>query len=74
MDGKVDKHEFDLMFRRCVNDDTGLEPKGLFNLVQFMMYDRHRHRKITEEDTLELIFVRQQTIPKLEEVLRTIFG
>jgi len=74
LDDKVSKEEFDLMFKRCIQDDTGLEPKNLFNLVQFLMYDKEKKGKITEEDTLELIFVRERSIPKLEEVLRTIFG
>lgn len=62
------------MFKRCILDETGLEPKNLFNLVQFLMYDSQNRGKITEEDTLELIFVRVGDIKKLESILETIFG
>ena len=32
--------EFKLMFHRCRNDRTGLEPRKLFNVVEFMMHDK----------------------------------
>lgn len=38
------------------------------------MYDSQNRGKITEEDTLELIFVRVGDIKKLESILETIFG
>lgn len=74
LDGVIDKHEYDLMYRRCIEDDTGLEPMDLFNLVQFLMYDKRGQYKITEEDTLELIYVRVQNINLLEEEVKKIFG
>lgn len=46
------------MYKRCIFDKTGLEPRNLFNLVQFLMYDLAGRGKITVEDTLELIYVR----------------
>lgn len=33
LDGFVSKEEFDTMYKRCVSDQTGLEPRKLFNLV-----------------------------------------
>jgi hypothetical protein len=33
LDGMVSKHEFEVMYKRCVSDNTGLEPRKLFNLV-----------------------------------------
>ena len=33
LDDRVDVHEFELMYKRCRNDKTGLEPRSLFNLV-----------------------------------------
>ena len=74
LDRKVDRNEFDLMFRRCIEDKTGLEPKNLFNLVQFLMYCQEDSIEIIEEDTLELIFVRVGSIPALEEAIKIIFG
>ena len=38
LDGRIDEYEFRLMYKRCVNDQTGLEPRNLYNLVQFLMY------------------------------------
>jgi len=38
LDGRVNSYEFNLMYRRCRHDTTGLEPRNLYNLVQFLMY------------------------------------
>jgi len=46
------------MYKRCIFDKTGLEPKSLFNLVEFLMFDKHENKKITVEDTLELLYVK----------------
>eukprot|EP01017_Pseudomicrothorax_dubius_P006935 TRINITY_DN1207_c0_g1_i1.p1 TRINITY_DN1207_c0_g1~~TRINITY_DN1207_c0_g1_i1.p1 ORF type:complete len:267 (-),score=81.60 TRINITY_DN1207_c0_g1_i1:111-911(-) len=79
LDGKVDWYEYELMYKRCIYDETGLEPKSLFNMVQFLMYvkdnktNREGHFVITEEDTLELIIVRKGRAA-LEEELEAIFG
>lgn len=65
---QVDKYEFTLMYKRCVFDKTGLEPRSLFNLVQFLMYLMYDDDKtvnydsfpnfITIEKTLELLYLR----------------
>ena len=60
------------MYKRCIFDKTGLEPRNLFNLVQFLMYDIAGRCKITVEDTLELIYVRYPE--QLEEHIHSIFG
>ena len=60
------------MYKRCIFDKTGLEPRNLFNLVQFLMYDLAGRGKITVEDTLELIYVRQPE--QLEDRIYDIFG
>ena len=72
LDEAVNEYEFTLMYKRCIFDKTGLEPRNLFNLVQFLMYDIAGRGKITVEDTLELIYVRYQD--QLEEHIRSIFG
>ena len=33
LDGYVSKEEFLTMYKRCISDETGLEPRKLFNLV-----------------------------------------
>jgi len=74
LDDRVDKEEFDLMYKRCIKDDTGLEPKNLFNLVQFLMFDRRGKWKITEEDTYDLIYVREVSLDALDAAIKIIFG
>lgn len=72
LDGCVSRYEFNLMYKRCIFDKTGLEPRNLFNLVQFLMYDQGNRGQITVEDTLELIYVRYKD--QLEENIKSIFG
>lgn len=72
LDGCINEYEFTLMYKRCIFDKTGLEPRNLFNLVQFLMYDLAGRGKITVEDTLELIYVRHPE--QLEAHLFDIFG
>ena len=52
LDGYVSSKEFDTMYKRCISDVTGLEPRKLFNLVQFLMYDKTFRGKVTVEETL----------------------
>ena len=46
------------MYKRCIFDKSGLEPRQLFNLVEFLMYDKLERCKISVEDTLELLYVK----------------
>ena len=52
LDGFISKEEFQIMYKRCVSDKTGLEPRKLYNLTQFLMYDKNFYGKVTVEDTL----------------------
>lgn len=47
LDGSINEYEFTLMYKRCIFDKTWLEPRNLFNLVQFLMYDLAGRGKIT---------------------------
>lgn len=38
LNGRVDKKEFTLMYKKCIEDKSGLEARNLFNLVQFLMF------------------------------------
>ena len=38
LDGRVNQTEFELMYKKCIEDQMGLEPRNLFNLVQFLMF------------------------------------
>jgi calmodulin len=46
------------MYKRCISDEKEQEPKKLFYLVQFLMYDKEKKAFITEEDTLEILYIR----------------
>jgi hypothetical protein len=72
-DGFVCYDEFIKMYKRCIKDDQGLEPRKLFNLVYFLMFKPTYTGTVTEEDTLELLFVRYGR-EKLDEEIDAIFG
>ena len=40
LDKLVSKDEFEKMYKRCISDIIGLEPRKLYNLVVFLMYDK----------------------------------
>ena len=73
LDGYVSKEEFQTMYKRCISDTTGLEPRKLYNLVQFLMYDKKFKGKVTVEDTLQILFVRYGR-ESLDTEITAIFG
>ena len=72
-DGLVSEAEFIKMYKRCINDEKNLEPRKLFNLVMFLMYDKQGVGKVAEEETLEILFVRHGR-EKLDTEIQAIFG
>ncbi len=58
LDGLICEKEFEKMYKRCITDEKEQQPKKLFYLVQFLMYDKEERRFITEEDTLEILYIR----------------
>ena len=38
LNGRINEYEFWLMYKRCSLDETGLEPRNLYNVVQFLMF------------------------------------
>lgn len=82
LDCMVGKDEFLTMYQRCISDQTGLEPRNLFYLVQFLMYCnkelREKHDKdftgtISVEQTLQILFVRHGR-GELDNEIAAIFG
>ena len=73
LDGYISKQEFQVMYKRCVSDKTGLEPRKMFNLVQFLMYDKTFKGRVTVEETLQILFVRYGR-ESLDEEITAIFG
>ena len=57
-DHAVSWDEFKLMFHRCRNDRTGLEPRKLFNVVEFMMHDKDSSGTIDMDECMEILFRR----------------
>ena len=73
LDGYVDKNEFLTMYKRCISDETGLEPRKLFNIVQFLMYDKDFKGRVSVEETLQILFVRYGR-ESLDDEITAIFG
>lgn len=38
LDKRVDEKEFELMYKKCIEDKQHLEPKNLFFFVQYLMF------------------------------------
>jgi Ca2+-binding EF-hand superfamily protein len=73
LDGVVDWEELRSMFNRNLMDKTELEPVNLFNVVQFMTYDKKNCGTITADDTMAILFARYgQT--QLEMRMKQLFG
>ena len=73
LDGYVSETEYITMYKRCISDQTELEPRTLFNLVQFLMYDKTFRGKVTVEETLQILFVRYGR-HRLDDEIKAIFG
>lgn len=75
LDGMVDWEEFTLMFERNITDDTPqrLEPSGLFNMVQFMMFDEDNSGAVTVDETMTMIYQRYGKDNLLAELTK-LFG
>jgi len=73
LDNMVGWEEFLTMYQRCISDHTGMEPRNLFNLVQFLMYDKEFNGRISVEQTLQIIFVRHGR-GELDAEIAEIFG
>ena len=69
----MSKEEFQTMYKRCISDETGLEPRKLFNLVQFLMYDKTFKGRVTVEETLQILYVRYGR-ERLDDEIKAIFG
>ena len=61
------------MYKRCISDKTGLEPRKLFNIVQFLMYDKKFKGRVTVEETLQILYVRHGR-DQLDDEIKAIFG
>jgi calmodulin len=73
-DGMVSWLEFKNMYTRGRDDKTGYEPRGLFNVVEFVMNDKKGAGYISLEEAMEIMYLRygrQLLDSQLEEVFGT---
>jgi calmodulin len=54
-DGVIDWEEFKLMYIRCKNDKSGLEPRKLYNVVEFMFFDKDESCRMSVEECITLL-------------------
>ena len=73
LDGCVDWEEFLTMFERNIMDTSGLEPFQLFNVVQFMMYDKDNSGNVTVDETMHMLYARYGK-QHLESQMKALFG
>lgn len=69
-DGYVSKMNSN-MYKKCIVDEKEEEPKKLFYLVQFLMYDKENKHYMTVEDTLEILCARNQA--QMDAIIDAIF-
>jgi len=72
LDNRISRYEIEKIYKRCLWDEEELEPKRLYNLILFLMYDKENKHYITEEDTLELLIIRHGD--KFNEALMELFA
>lgn len=73
-DGCISWDEFQTMYNRCRDDKTGYEPRGLFNVVEFVMNDKDGSGFISLEEAMCIMYLRygrNQLDQQLEEVFGT---
>jgi len=73
LDGCLDWNEFRLMFNRNITDRTGLEPCGMFNLTQFLIYDTNYNGLVSVDETMNLLYARYGR-SVMEQKLKELFG
>ena len=71
LDGFISYDEYERMYKRCLIDEKEKEPKKLYHLIQFLMFDKERKGEITEENTLEVLVVRNNN--GLDNAINDIF-
>ena len=69
--GYISYDEYERMYKNCIIDKKEKKPKRLYTLVQFLMFDKEHKGFITEEDTLEILTIRNHN--GLDNAINDIF-
>ena len=72
-DGKVSWKEFQNMLERNLQDTTGFEPSDLYNLAQFLMYDKDGSGTVNMNETVDLLYARYGR-GLMQQQLQLMFG
>ena len=72
LNGYISYDEYERMYKNCIIDKKEREPKRLYTLVQFLMFDKEHKGYITEEDTLEILCIRNNN--GLDNAIEDIFA
>jgi len=73
LDGFINWGEFRLMYTRNNVDRTGLEPSKLFNLAQFLIYDKNFNARVSVDETMNMLYARYGRV-RMETKLKEMFG
>ena len=57
-DGAIDWNEFRTTFYRVRDDQTGYEPRKLFNVVEFIMHDKNLNGSIDLDECMSILYTR----------------
>jgi len=73
LDEHVNWDEFSTCYQRSVHDKSGLEPSALYNVAQFMLYDKNFNGKVSMDETMMMLYQRFGKM-RLEQELQKLFG
>jgi len=73
LDACINWNEMKLMYTRNLMDKTGLEPNRIFNLTQFLIYDKNENNKVSVDETMNMLYARYGR-EKMERKLKELFG
>lgn len=63
---------FQEMYIRCIDDKTGLEPKNLFHVIEFLMHDEGEKGVVTMDDCMKVLLRRYGKVD--DQNLNLLFG
>ncbi len=73
LDQYINWNEMKLMYTRNLTDKSGLEPSKIFNLAQFLIYDKNENNRVSVDETMNMLYARYGR-SKMEIKLKELFG